>query len=316
VEVKESNLEWQTVNYQKMIGPTEILESVAYLLESRLLTHGFGAKQSTPPVFPYQALTLLAKCLAPNLSERDVLLCGLASLQSTFPIDAVFHLLTTCHQLVDSGQQVDAWLEQTTIKNLKENKAAIRAGLDEMHAMFPVDDGISRAVRATVSFMRGNLAARFAKPFFELDFIETIRATGPSGFDRVMDELMVKHGVCTCRQEGTGSPETIGRDALFNFAVVSDDEKLNESRLVMLASFDHLIGHAKGDGTFRPTEEVKRSCPFYTSCLESTRRDHSDDCNERPWRAVITRPDNLCTYAQGVRHLGASDDVQDRPMLG
>lgn len=316
VTVEESKEEGDNVLYLKTVGSTEILESVAYLLESRLLVHAFGQERSIAPVFPYQSLTLLAKHLAPNLSEKEVLLCGLASLQSTFPADAILQLLKTCSQLAKSGQQVDAWLEQSTIRNLQDHAANVRAGLDEMYAMFPVDDGVSRAVRSTVSYMRKNLDARIAKPFFELDLIEDIRIAGPNGFHRLMDELMDKHGICSCLQERPGSETDIGRDALFNFEVASKDEKLNESRLVLLASFDYLIGHVRKNGTFLRTEAVERRCPFYTSCLESTRWDHPDDCDKRAWRAVITRPDKLCTYAAGVKDLGVSKDVRARTTPG
>lgn len=93
VTVEESNDAGDTTNYQTTVGPTEILESVAYLLETRLIVDAFGQEPSTACVFPYHSLTLLAKHLAPSLCEKEVLLCGLASLQSTYPADAVFMLL-------------------------------------------------------------------------------------------------------------------------------------------------------------------------------------------------------------------------------
>ena len=313
--VEESNEAGDNVRYQKMFGPTEILESVAYLLESRLLVDAFGQDQSLAPAFPYHALTLLARNVAPSLSEREILLCGLTSLQSTFPVDAVFQLLNVCDRLKGSGEDVNTVLERFSIQNLQEHAAKVRAGLDEISAMFPSDTGIAQAVKSTASYMRANLDVRLTKPFFELELIEDIRMAGPGGFHKLMDRFLEKYGICSCRQEQDGLATDIGRDILFNFAIVSKDDKLNESRLILLASFDHLIGHLMRDGTFQHTEAVKRRCPFYTSCIESTRQDHPDDCGNRPWRAVITRPDDLCTYAAGVRDLGAPEDIRDRPLL-
>lgn len=309
--VEKSNEAGESVPYQMLFGPTEILESVAYLLESHLLIHAFEQEQSVAPVFPYHALTLLAKHLAPKLNEKEVLICGLASLQSTFPADAVFNLLLECNKLKDSGEQIETRLKQLTINNLESHATQLRLGLKEIYSMFPLDVGGARAVKATVSCMLKNLDLRLDNPFFELDLIEDIKIAGPNGFHKLMDELMDKHGVCSCRQKRQGSTEIIGRDVLFNFAVAGRDEKLNESRLILLASFDYLTAHMRRDGTFQPTTVVKRCCPFYTSCIESTRRDHPDDCKNMPWRAVTTRPDTLCIYAAGVRDLGAPEDVQE-----
>ena len=314
VTIEESNEAGDSFRYPRLFGPTEILESVAYLLESRLLVHAFGQEQSIAPAFPYHALTLLAGNLAPSLSEEEVLLCGLTSLQSTFPVDAIFQLLKLCSRLKGSGQEVDGVLERVAIQNLQAYATQVRAGLDEISAMFPSDKGVGRAVKSTVSYMHANRDVRLTKPCFELELIEDIRIAGPGGFHQLMDELLEKYGICSCRQEQDGLATDIGRDILFNFAIASKDETLNESRLILLASFDHLIGHFRRNGTFLRTEAVKRRCPFYTSCIESTRRDHPDDCENRPWRAVITRPDDLCTYAAGVRDLGASDDVRKSPL--
>lgn len=94
--VEVSNAEGDVTTISTSLGALEILESVAYLLEKRLV-NALGSEPSPVPVVPYHALVLLVKHLAPALTEEDVLVCGLGSLQSTFPADAIGHLFSECN---------------------------------------------------------------------------------------------------------------------------------------------------------------------------------------------------------------------------
>jgi hypothetical protein len=303
VSLEETNKQGDVVKHQKVIGPAEIIESVAYLLESHFLVRGFNHPPSPARVFPYHTLTLLARHIAPGLDDKTVLLCGLASLQSTFPTDAVIQFLTVCNELRKKNRDAIAWLTTETIQQLRNNESALRAGLKEMRDMFPLPGGVERAVKETISFMEKNLEVRLTNPFFEVDFVEQIREAGHSNFDQIMNRLMETHGICSCRQERGGFEDEIGRDDLFNFAVAANDDRLIDARLAMLASLDFLRRHLKIDGSFKATADLpNHKCPFYSSCRESTRRDHAKDCATQPWKSVHTRAAGICNYAQGVLH--------------
>lgn len=129
VAVEVTNEGGDAVTYPKVIGPTEIIESVAFLLESHFLVRGFDHPPSSAPVFPYHALTLLARHIAPELDNKTVLMCGLASLQSTFPTDAVIQFLKVCHELGRKEEDAIAWLTVETVQQLSLNEPALRAGL-------------------------------------------------------------------------------------------------------------------------------------------------------------------------------------------
>ena len=303
VSVEVTNKHGEVVKFQKVIGPTEIVESVAYLLESLFLVRGFQHQPSSAPVFPYQTLTLLAQHIAPDLDDKTVLLCGLASLQSTFPTDAVIQFFKVCHERSKKNMDAIAWLTAATIEQLRNNESALRAGLKEMRDMFPFPGGVERAVKESIAFMEKNLELRLTNPFFEVDFVEQIREAGPSNFDQIMNHLMQTHGICSCRQERRGLDDEIGRDDLFNFAVAAGDDRLIDARLAMLASLDFLGRHLKPDGSFKATADLpNRKCPFYSSCQDPTRRVHAEDCATQPWKSVHARAAGICNYAQGVLH--------------
>ena len=179
--------------------------------------------------------------------------------------------------------------------------------------MFPAPGGVERAVKETIAFMEKNLDLRLDNPFFELDLVDQICEAGPGNFDQLMNRLMQTHGICSCRQERAGSDDEIERDDLFNFAVAASDDRLTDARLAMLASVDFLIRHLQDDGSFRATADLQnRKCPFFSSCRESTRRDHATDCATQPWKSVHTRPANPCSYAQGVLHFQPGE-LKSRP---
>ncbi|MFL9977638.1 hypothetical protein [Paraburkholderia graminis] len=220
------------------LGPGEILESVAFLLEKRFLARLAQQQVDQPRVVPYHVLTIFARYFAPSLTEEDVLLCGLASLQSTSPAPDLLVILKECESVEPDSDKRRRYLTNRVIKQMKMRESQYRASLDRLDAMFPYSKSMGRAVNETVAYMRRNLEMRKLRPFFELDFIDDMYSAGAHGFHALMDRLMANHGICAGRQEHIGSVDEIGRDLLFDFAVVAQDTELNEARRVMQASFD------------------------------------------------------------------------------
>jgi hypothetical protein len=287
-----------------VLGPGEILESVAFLLEKRFLERLAQQQVEQPRVVPYHVLTIFAYHVAPSLTEDDVLLCGLASLQSTAPASDLALMLKVCESIDPAAGMRRQYLTDRVVGQMKMREPEYLVWLDRLDAMFPYSKSMGRAVKETVAYMRQNLEMRKLRPFLEVDFIEEMYSAGAHGFHALMDRLMATHGMCAGRQEHLGSIDEVGRDILFDFAVVGQDAELNEARRVMQASFDFVFRHFSPDRSFLATAEARQgSCPFYTSCVESTRKDNPEDCKTQPWHSIHSYPDKLCWYAEGMLNL-------------
>nr|WP_312478014.1 hypothetical protein [Achromobacter ruhlandii] len=295
-----SNEEGETTEIETSVGAHEILESVAMLLEHRVVQALGGERTGVSSVVPYHALVLLSKHVAPSLTEEEVLMCGLASLHSTFPADALGKFLPDCNAVAEAGGSVRQRIKAVALAQLEHHKIDVQRLLDRIDSVFKPEFGFGRAAQEVVSIMRRNLEARFASPFFELDLISRVKAEGSLGFDSLMTEIMKTHGICGCKQERVGGRDELARDDLFEFAVVSGDSELTELRRIMQASFDFLSRHFTTTGILLATEALKpRECLFYTSCRLPLRSEREDDCRSRPWLAAIAEGDR-CWYGAGV----------------
>ncbi len=302
MDVEVSNANGDVTRLSTSLGALEILESVAYLLEKRLV-NALGGEPSPVPVIPYHALVLLAKHVAPALTEEDVLVCGLSSLQYTFPADAIGHLFSECNVAAAAGTPVRLRMHELIVDHLNECQVGIRGSLDNIKATFPLDAGFGRAAREVVSNMYRNIDARLMSPFFELDLIDKVKAGGIQGFHVLMDNFMKTHGVCSCKQERPGPLDELGRDDLFEFAIAARDDSMNEARRIMHASFEFLARHFSMGGSFLSTQAARPGpCLFYTSCRETARHERGEECRSQPWLAARAEG-YKCWYAQGVLQL-------------
>lgn len=291
-----------------VLGPGEILESVAFLLEKRFLDRLAQQQVEQVRVVPYHVLTIFARFVAPSLTDDDVLLCGLASLQSTSPAIDLVQILTGCESIAPDAGSRSKYLANLVMGQMKLRESEYLVWLDRLDKMFPHTKSMGRAVKETVAYMRRNLEIRKQRPFFEVELIEEMHSAGPHGFHALMDRLMATHGMCAGRQEHLGSIDEVGRDILFDFAVVGQDAELNAARRVMQASFDFVFRHLSPNGNFQGTTEARQgACPFYTSCVESARKDRPEDCKMQPWHSVHYYPDTLCWYGEGVLNLGPGE---------
>ncbi|OEZ54246.1 hypothetical protein JAB5_11020 [Janthinobacterium sp. HH103] len=287
-----------------VLGPEEIIESVAYQLEKRFLERLAKEKSKETSIVPYHVLTIFSRYFAPSLSDDDILMCGLASLQSTSPVSDLMQILKECEAIDPIADKRMKYLSDRVIEQILTHEPEYLAWLDRLDSMFSYSKSMGLAVNETVSYMRRNLEIRKVSPFFELDFIENMYSAGADGFKALMDELMTRHGMCAGKQEHPGFEDEVGRDVLFDFAVVGKNPDLNIARRIMQASFDYVSRHLTPDGSILPTTEARKGhCPFYTSCIVSTRIDKESDCRTQPWRSLNSDTDKLCWYGEGVFNL-------------
>jgi len=311
-----SNTAGDTARADITIGPGEILESVAYLLEKRFLWKMAAQEPEPAAVLPYHALSLLAQKIAPDLNEEQVLLCGLASLQSTSPVDALLSHLRG--STTASSEQLKHWrthLGAQVSQHLRCNEPVSRAWLDRLQAMFPVPQNLGLAAQETIAFMRSNLQARLADPFFELGIIDVLCAPDALPFGERMNALMTKHGICSLMQQHPGTIFQIGRDTLHDFAVAGRNAELNEGRRILQASFEFMLRHLSQGGAFVATADTPPCrCPFFTSCVDPARAQHEERCNTTPWQ-IVDQQDASCFYALGIVNLRSDPPPQTATSL-
>lgn len=285
---------------QIQIGPHEIVESVAYMLEERL-TRKFGAEPRKIEFSPYFLLKALASYVSPNLSDDCVIACGLASLQASNPPTDLLDILKRAESEKLSKGNVLDFLISTQSKILRDAKEWIDERLAEINGVFCADEPMARAVRKTVETLRRNFEARRTDPFFELSLVDRI-ASNYLDLTAILQEF----GACGLLQQRPGYEDDVERDLIYEFVLDSDDNsELNEGRRIMHAAFRFVGLHSGDDGSLQATSQIaetrKNMCPFYNVCPLDARKIHPENCAEKPWVWAAPSTANLCWYAQGVR---------------
>ncbi len=281
------------------IGPHEIVESVAYMLEERFTVRG-GGEPAEVSFAPYRLLKVLASHIAPHLTEELVIACGIASLQSSDPPSSLRKDLALAEADVLEGRDAFALLQERQREELRNASAWIDENLLLIETIFPLDEPMARAIRKTASVMRSNFEVRTQHPFFEFDILQVILAY-PNGFTTALNAF----GACGILQQRPGFDDDVQRDLLYEF-VLDDvvDLSLQEGRRLMHAAFDFIRLHSS-DGEILPTLELPKArrnkCPFYTSCDKEARKVNPRVCAEEPWLTAHQPSASLCWYGLAVR---------------
>lgn len=287
--------------YDVAFSATDLLESIAYMLEARFLwrlNRVFPVKSS---VDPYQTLFLIARHLAPRLSKNEVLLCGIAALQTTTPASQVLEFLRMSNDWKVRSIPVENTLRSIVGEHLKSSRSKTDQWLDTAAAMFPSDGPLARAAIETIQYLRANLKHRCDDPFFELEMIDQLRLAGVAGFDARMRDLMLKHGICSIEQIRRGSDGKIGRDVQLEFSVMAEDSVKNEGRRIMFSTFEFAMAHLENGGSIRPTLALRPAkCHFYSSCTLPERSAHPAVCEKSPWDSIKWNAGSACWYREGV----------------
>jgi hypothetical protein len=281
------------------IGAHEVVESVAYMLES-LIARRMGATIEDAPVAPYCLLRLLGEYVSPLLDEQELLVCGLISLQGTNPAEGLVATLRIAEAKKRAGGDVLHFLETQQRAVLVAGAGEVESWLSEIDAAFPVDEPMGRAVRETVQAIRRNMEKRRHSPFFELSVVDRIFRNNSA-----MNEILKEYGACTILQERLGSVDTPLRDFIYEFAVgTGADPEVGRGRRIMHFAFRFVRMHLTGAGDFRATSEVTEAsanrCPAYTACELKPRTESPDTCMTKPWLNATRENLNSCWFADAV----------------
>lgn len=283
------------------IGVVEILEGVAVMLEGALIRR-LGGTEQPASVVPYGLLVALGRSRAPSLTPQELILCGLASLQSSDPPSELLDILDLAERASASGSSPLAALLAWTNRTLKAQEDWVEKTLALIELAFPVDEPLARAIHATVKTFRIDFAARRKNPFFEFGIIHDLAKDVQR-----MDDIIRSFGGCCVIQERSGDPNGVARDLMYDFALGPQDNLLEFGWRKMHASFRFVSLHTTSTG-FRSTNEIvvreATKCPFYRVCLYPLRKAAPDVCACEPWKSASIPDGGMpCWYAVAVRDM-------------
>jgi len=158
-------------SYDLHIGLLEILESVAYMLESKCAQEMNSTPQESP-FYPYHTVNGLAKKVASSLTDDDLICCMLASLQSNDSPRVLMNLLIEMESL-----EADCRYEKLVshVKNqLNELADATDSSINQIISLFPINEPMGNFIKLTLRRIKNNLGFRIEDPFLELNIIKNI----------------------------------------------------------------------------------------------------------------------------------------------
>ncbi|WP_240225039.1 hypothetical protein [Rheinheimera hassiensis] len=278
--------------YEAQIGTYEIHEFAAFILEKKLC-QALNSPPSEPQFDPYLLVQILAKSVAPELSEDDVLRCALASLQTANPPQALLDVMKFAIQEMRNGIEPEKAVAHYSKTALDAYSQESLSSLERIQSMFTVDEPMARFIKGTCQRIRENIEKRKETPFIEFSFIDHI-SKNPSNFN----SLISTYGAPTLIQQQHGDENVIGRDIIYEFA---NDElvksRSSDGRTTLYTAFRFAWLHIK-KGAIAQTNALTGSCPLYTSCVFDYRKNNPHHCRHKPWLSVSE--ERLCDYGIGV----------------
>jgi len=283
-------------SYNLDIGLLEILESVAYMLESKCAEE-MNATPQESPFYPYHTVNGLAKKVAPSLTGDDLICCMLASLQSNDSPRALLNLLIEMESL-----EADFRYEKLVLhvrKQLSELENITNLSINQITNLFPVNEPMGNFIKLTLRRIKNNLGFRTQDPFFEFNIIKRI-AKNPLE----MNDIIRKFGGCTIIQKRNNDPESPECDVMYDFELPENDESILFGSKKLNACFHFILLHYRPSGEILKTEDLpnlsRNRCPFYTVCGASLRVSNSEICNLTPWKSMSCTSNEGCYYAAAM----------------
>lgn len=278
------------------IGILEIIESVAYMLETRLVEKMDGTPLPSP-IIPYQLVYILSKGISPKLKKDEIICAMLTALQNN---DPAAMLLVTLEEIKNRKRKKrQSILNDIAVRNIMEFKDSISEQLNQIESLFPVDEPMGDFVKLTIKRLKRNIKARIKKPFFELSIVEHT-AKNPN----YLNECIRKYGGCALISERHGDDNDVGRDVIYEFMLNEHKDDYSEGLQIARSSFHFLNTHLDySTGGFVSSASITCSfkCPFFTTCEVELRKNMPDICANEPWLSIGTKQNLGCVYARAVR---------------
>ncbi|MFM9757718.1 hypothetical protein ACKKBH_12440 [Aeromonas dhakensis] len=288
--------------YTANIGTLEIIESVAFMLESKLVSNMNGVPEMAP-ICPYHLVECLSRGIAPSLDEINIICCMLISLQSNDPPQLLLMLLKDIESLIESDRH-DALISYAK-NHLISLSDIIDSQLNQIRSIFPIDEPMGVFIRSTLDRIESNIDYRKQDPFFELSIIDEI-SKDPKNFD----SLISRYGGCSVIQKRLGADDQVLRDVMYDIIVPDHDDTKSLGWKMAHASFKFVMSHFNLLGEIRQTESLNYKCPFYTVCNSSLRITHSNICAVSPWQSRHLENNHDCYYSGAIKATSPPPEVQ------
>lgn len=288
-------------SYTVNVGTLEIIESVAFMLETMLVLKMNGVPQIAP-ADPYHLVECLAGGIAPSLGKNNIICCMLTSLQHNDPPRLLLTLLNEIEKLTEDNKH-DVLVEYAK-NNLNDLSNIVDSQLDQIRSMFPVDEPMGAFIKLTLDRIESNLAYRKEDPFFELSIVDEI-SKSPKNFD----DILSKYGGCSVIQKRPGDDDQVLRDVMYDIDVPGHDDTVSFGWKMAHASFQFVLKHFNMLGEIKRTDSVSYKCPFYTVCNSSLRASHSNICAVNPWQSKHLADNNGCYYAAAINATSPSPEL-------
>lgn len=283
-------------SYALDIGLLEILESVAYMLESKCAQE-MNATPQESPFYPYHAVNGLTKKVAPSLTSDDLICCMLASLQSNDSPRVLLNLLIEMESL-EAACRYEKLVSHVK-KQLNELAEVTNTSINQIINLFPVNEPMGNFIKLTLRRIKNNLGFRIQDPFLEINIIKKI-----SKNPLEMNDIIRKFGGCTIIQKRNNDPESPECDVMYDFELPENNESTLFGSKKLHACFHFILLHYRPSGEILKTENLPNSprnrCPFYTVCGASLRVSNSEICNLKPWKSMSCASSEGCYYAAAM----------------
>ncbi len=277
------------------IGCHEIIEYIAFTLESRFLRH-FKENPIPVPVDPYSLIKGLASFIAPDLEEDTILRCAIFSLQFPDPPFYLANLLAWSNKIKSQEKDPNVELTKKASNHLKTNIKVMEENIDLIGNILPLDSPFPRAVKHTASLIRKNYLHRINEPFFEIELVNNFSKFGGAAIVAAME----KHGVGFLIQERSGPDDQFMRDLMLDISAADkQNAELSYGRRVAQAAFSYVFEFFRVEPD-RILQPVKMRCPFFSSCNAEYRRDNPDKCSTEPWTSQYLEKSKMCYFGEAV----------------
>lgn len=278
------------------IGVLEILESIAYMLETRLVEK-MDSMPLASPIKPYQLVYIFSKGISPKLKKDEIICTMLTALQNNDPAAILLVALETMKNRKRKKRK--SLLNDMAVKCLTSFEDTIDQQFNHIKDLFPVNEPMGNFVKLTIKRLKRNLNKRIKNPFFELSIVEHT-AKNPN----YLNECIRKYGGCVVISERYGDDNEAGRDVIYEFILDEHEADYSLGLQIARSSFHFLDAHLDhSTGSFKNSQNITYSCkcPFYNTCRVVLRNDRPEICANKPWLSIDDKQNLGCVYARAVR---------------
>lgn len=286
------------------VGPVEILEGIAFMLEEKFLMIR-GELPTNVKTAPYRLLQSIARHVVCDIEDDCVIAAALTALQTDDPPLALLTILRDLSKKADNERM--AWLENLLRGYLAAYRSLIDDALIQTIQLFPVTEPMGEAVKDVARIIRQNIKWREETPFLELLMLQRLKSENEETLPERLLYVMANYSCARILARAPRGAPSATLDQVYHLGAPPTSPHLLFGAQKLHSALHFLSLHLSDDGFVATTSisasKERKCCPFYTACDYQLRHEKPDLCADRPWEslAIETDPANECWYRAGVR---------------